>query len=704
MAANYLADENPEQIGCVFQIFNRHHSVSTRRIVGKRCNSGTLFFNNERDSSLEKHRLSTESSKDSFSSWCPSSPFSNVDYNIDNHQNIDHRDVVKDSIYDALMEQDDSNILYCHKPRELSRSKSCQFKDGFSFSLSKEYPRLSFDGEETDILLIKTDSKITNQRLSLDSREPLIRTLSSVSLVPNKPSNRNPKVNSEVNANNDLSQRRPPSVVAKLMGLETFPSLKSVNSSNDRVTLIKSTLREPTSPCWKNVDVKPISKVPIEAAPWKQRDGVRATTASTKTRVPVLNVYSEVDKRLKNLEFSESGKDLRALKQILEAMQAVEARSSDRSNDQETLSESKESGISNESSIVIMKPAKKGFINNNTGKDLITESTRGERRSRPSIPRTDSGKPRKQSNKPQLGSRTRRQRSPNSTPEKSTMHVKVGERVAPEQPSPVSVLDDSVYVDNPPSPVKRTTITKKDDTPNSANTIVKDRHEAVNGIQSNTTISFQITREKLKRVEDLVQKLKNLNSSHNESPADYIASFCENTNPNNTYISQILLSSGLLLRDLKSFEFHPSSHPINPELFSVLEHTKFSNLQNGKRHRKLIFDAVNEILVGKLSSTSRMMMMMQDSRKLLRELCLEIEQQLVVHKKQDGCGPGNEDDDLKNILVEDLSKMSENWTGFCGEIQVIGVEVEQLIFRDLVDEVVMSCARRSSSEFLGKST
>ncbi|KAM0035686.1 putative protein LONGIFOLIA [Helianthus debilis subsp. tardiflorus] len=698
MAANYLADENPEQIGCVFQIFNRHHSVSARRIVGKQGNSGTLFFNNERDSSLEKHRLSTESSKDSFSSWCPSSPFSNVDYNIDNHQNVDHRDVVKDSIFDALMEQD-SNILYCHKPRDLSRSKSCQFKDGFSFSLSKEYPRLSFDGEETDILSIKTDSKITNPRLSLDSREPLIRTLSSVSLVPNKPSNRNPKVNGEVNADNDLSQTRPPSVVAKLMGLETFPSSKSVNSSNDRATLIKSTLREPTSPCWKNVDVKPISKVPIEAAPWKQRDGVRATTASTKTRVPVSNVYSEVDKRLKNLEFSESGKDLRALKQILEAMQVVEARSLDRSNDQNTLAESKESGISNESRIVIVKPAKKGFINDNTGKDLITESTRGERRSRPSIPHTDSGKPRKQSNKPQSGSRTRRQRSPNSTPEKSTMHVKVGERVAPEQPSPVSVLDDSVYVDNPPSPVKHTMITEKDDTPNSANTIVKDRHEASNGIQS----TFQITREKLKRVEDLVQKLKNLNSNDNESPTDYIASFCENTNPNNTYISQILLSSGLLLRDLKSFEFHLSGHPINPELFTVLEHTKYSNLQNGKLHRKLIFDAVNEILVGKLSSTSRMMMM-QDSRKLLRELCLEIEQQLLVHKKRDGCGPGNEDDDLKHILVEDLSKMSENWTGFYGEIQVIGVEVEQLIFRDLVDEVVMNCARRSSSEFPSKST
>ncbi|KAI3807408.1 hypothetical protein L1987_23335 [Smallanthus sonchifolius] len=425
------------------------------------------------------------------------------------------------------------------------------------------------------------------------------------------------------------------------MGLETYPLSKSLNSSDDCGSIIKmpnstrSTLREPISPCWKNLDVKPISRVPNEAAPWKQRDGARVMTSSTKIRGPVSNVYSEVDKRLKNLEFAESGKDLRALKQILEAMQAVEARSSDHSDHQNTLSESKESG----------------FANNKTGKSRIAESTRGERQSQSSNPLTDSSKPRKQSKKQQLGSRTRR-RSPSSTPE-------------------------------------RTPVTKKDDTRNAANNIVKDRYKATNDAQSNTVVSFQITCERLKKVADLVEKLNNLNSNHNQSPTDYIASLCENTNPNNTYISQILLASGLLLRDLKSFKFHPSGHPINPDLFSVLEHTKFSNLQKGKCHRKLIFDAVNEILVGKLSSDCRMMMMMmmQDPRKLLRELCLEIEQ-LLVHKKREGCGPGNEEDDLKDILLEDLLKRSENWTGFYGESSVIGMEVEQLIFRDLVNEVV----------------
>ncbi|KAI3820149.1 hypothetical protein L1987_14007 [Smallanthus sonchifolius] len=569
-------------------------------------------------------------------------------------------------------------------------------------------------------------------RLMKNSRERSIRALSPVPIKPsNSKSNhsRNLKTNGVVDADKDLSQTRPPGVVAKLMGLETFPLLKSPDDCGPLIKTTNSTrssLNEPVSACRKNPDMKPISKVPLEPAPWKQWDGARAMTSSTKIRGPVPNVYSEVDKRLKNLEFAESGKNQRALKQILDAMQAVEARKDER---RETMDISSDHDHQNppcvrghESHIVIMKPrklVKKGFSNDKTGKDRITESTRVERQSRPSMPLTDSSKPRKHSNKQRSESRSQSgnrkpsnfqkiddknretqifqqvntyeyseesnsRQSSSSTPEKKTLPVKAGEPLTPEYPSPVSVLDDSVYVHDSPSPVKHTPITKKDD---DTKKIVKDRYEATNDVQSNTIsgVSFQTNREKLKKVENLVQKLKNLNSSHNESHTDYIASLCENTNPNDRYISEIFLASGLLLRDLKSFNLHSSGHPINPELFLVLEHTKFSNLQKEKFHRKLIFDAVNEILVGKLSSGSGMIM--QDPRKLLRELCLEVQ----ARKKIDACGIGNEDggDDLKSILWEDVLKKSETWTGFYGESLVIAMEVERLILMDLVKEVVM---------------
>ncbi|KAI3733206.1 hypothetical protein L1987_64426 [Smallanthus sonchifolius] len=391
--------------------------------------------------------------------------------------------------------------------------------------------------------------------------------------------------------------------------------------------------------------MKTISKVPLEPAPWKQRDGARAMTSSTKIRGPIPNVYSEVDKRLKNLEFAESGKNLRALKQILDAMQTVEARKDER---QETMDISSDHDHQNppcvrghESHIVLMKPrklVKKGFSNDKTGKDRITESTRVERQSRPSMPLTDSSKPRKHSNKQRSESRSQS-----------------GNR----KPSRFHKIDDK----------------------NS------EYSEESNSRQSSSSTP-ETNREKLKKVENLVQKLKNLNSSHNESHTDYIASLCENTNPNDRYISEICLASGLLFRDLKSFNLYPSGHPINPELFLVLEHTKFRNQHKEKFHRKLIFDAVNEILVGKLSSGSGMIM--QDPRKLLRELCLEIEQ-LQARKKIDVCELGNEDggDDLKSILWEDVLKKSETWTGFYGENLVIAMEVERLILMDLVKDVVM---------------
>ncbi|KAI3895254.1 hypothetical protein MKX03_030603 [Papaver bracteatum] len=165
-------------------------------------------------------------------------------------------------------------------------------------------------------------------------------------------------------------------------------------------------------------------------------------------------------------------------------------------------------------------------------------------------------------------------------------------------------------------------------------------------------------RKKLENVEHLVQKLRRLNSTHDESTTDYIASLCENSNPDHRYVSEILLASGLLLGDLESglmsLQPHPSGHPINPDLFYVLEQTKTSNnyltgtekiceenavasnaYQQEKLHRKLVFDSVNEILEHKLDSVGPLLNPWLQSNKLagrtlnaqqlLRDLCSEIE-------------------------------------------------------------------------------
>lgn len=237
---------------------------------------------------------------------------------------------------------------------------------------------------------------------------------------------------------------------------------------------------------------------------------------------------------------------------------------------------------------------------------------------------------------------------------------------------------------------------------------------------SETTSSFspEINRKKLQNVEHLVQKLRRLNSSHDEASQDYIASLCENADPNtdHRYISEILLASGLLLRDLGSglttFQLHPSGHPINPELFFVLEQTKGSStthllhkeeskvLKKEKLNRKLVFDTVNEILVEKLASveattnplmksSAKMTKKAMSAQQLLKELCSAIETlQKQATKRSENFLLEEEDDFLKSILAEDVMIRSGNWVDFNGEISGLVLDVERLLFKDLVNEIV----------------
>lgn len=232
-----------------------------------------------------------------------------------------------------------------------------------------------------------------------------------------------------------------------------------------------------------------------------------------------------------------------------------------------------------------------------------------------------------------------------------------------------------------------------------------------------SSLTSDINRKKLQNIENLVQKLRRLNSTHNEASTDYIASLCENTNPDHRYISEILLASGLLLRDLGSdlatFQLHPSGHPINPELFFVLEQTKTSSTlfleEEGrpgktshskpnpkKSHRKLIFDAVNEILAKKLAlvgpspepwlKSNKLAKKTLSAQKLLKELCLEIEQLQV--KKSD-CSLVDEEEGLKSILCDDVMHRSEGSIDFRSEVSGLVLDVERSLFKDLVDEIVI---------------
>ncbi|KAI3957758.1 hypothetical protein MKX01_007589 [Papaver californicum] len=276
----------------------------------------------------------------------------------------------------------------------------------------------------------------------------------------------------------------------------------------------------------------------------------------------------------------------------------------------------------------------------------------------------------------------------------------------PEQPSPISVLDASFYRDDLSSPDEKTQNPDEYPVEEQNPTDLDHLHRG---------------RKKLENVEHLVQKLRRLNSTHDESKTDYIASLCENSNPDHRYVSEILLASGLLLGDLESglmsLQPHPSGHPINPDLFYVLEQTKTSNNsftgtnksceedvlasnsdQQEKLHRKLVFDSVNEILEHKLDSVGPLLNPWLQSNKLagrtlnaqqlLRDLCSEIEKLVQVSDNSECHFDG--DDFLKNILFNDVVSVSQKWAVSNGEVSGVVLDVERLMFKDLIDEIVNS--------------
>ncbi|XP_039040299.1 protein LONGIFOLIA 2-like [Hibiscus syriacus] len=291
---------------------------------------------------------------------------------------------------------------------------------------------------------------------------------------------------------------------------------------------------------------------------------------------------------------------------------------------------------------------------------------------------------------------------------------------APEHLRPVSVLDTSVYRDDASSPVKQILNIPegiaaegfddghKDEQWNSADNCL------LNNVGSGPV--SEINRKKLQKIEHLVQKLRRLNSTHDEAGTDYIASLCDNANSDHRYISEILLASGLLLRDLGSgstmLQLHPSGHPINPQLFFVLEQTKASSLlakedsnsgkvsllkpDHKKFHRGLIFDLVNKILVGKLAlagaspepwmNSGKLARKTLNAQKLLKELCTEIE---LLQANKSNSNTDEEEYSLKSILWEDVMCRSESWTDFNRDISTMVLDVERLVFKDLVNEVVI---------------
>ncbi|XP_074566528.1 protein LONGIFOLIA 1-like, partial [Curcuma longa] len=264
---------------------------------------------------------------------------------------------------------------------------------------------------------------------------------------------------------------------------------------------------------------------------------------------------------------------------------------------------------------------------------------------------------------------------------------------AHEKPNPISVLDPSACRDElPPERTSSNAFKVTDNTiqdlgiccsPNS-------KHDA-----PSPNLSSGSNQKRLSNVEDLVQKSKQPSPDPEEAPAtDHVALLCENQNTDHRYVSEILLTSGLFMLDLAS---RPMNMPIqlHPDLFHVLEQTKAveENTNPEKIRRKLVFDLVNELLIqkSKIASSSSLPNKLVRARhdrlasgqRLLKELCSEIE-----HLKSESFTTDNDNKGDAMISCENILWQSEDWLYSSAELQVIVLEVERSIFRDLIDEVL----------------
>ncbi|KAK4776229.1 hypothetical protein SAY87_024190 [Trapa incisa] len=676
----------------------------------------------------------------------------------------------------------------------------------------RDSPRLSYDGRETrDAFKSSSRLKELQPRHSLDSKRGSMMGSSQI--------HRNDLT---MDSPRDLgSHRRQSSVVAKLMGLEGLPSsmsepevLEMPRSPRITYATLDSHQRDNISQRANNHAVfpkksNPASRFPIEPAPWKKPEGAQSFEAP---QTSVRSIYGEIEKRLSQLEFKKSGKDLRALKQILEAMQKSKEKLDtpkevEKSNTSlQTFYESRgpkqrlnvaaasprniicespnsptarrtTSPKASSSSIVVIKPATRKVSNDgptkaeeripryvsdrsiSTRRSLACRDTTKEaaspRMQKKKIDPLDcsprrTSQPGRQKRRP--GSQDRNQKSRTnsldldgydqgseisadsisrdlsdinnsvslrsesnislssweepevsstyrgeswtrkkaSSPLRDGMPIQKPQMNAAEQPSPISVLDMTLYEDESPSPVK----------------MISDAFEGINSYGS------QWDQEDVKG--SSFSKETSFSSEISHIGLTKMLPFrhsmaINSTNPDHRYIMEILSASGLLReRDYRSinFQLNQPDHLFTRKLFLALEQMKASGnkLSNGtqeipqlkstdKLRRRLVFDVVNEILVKKYScnhSKNWLGKRKDNQIQLLHGLCSEIDQLQAISSSISSSD--EEGDNSRHIIEKDLNNQSVIWADGFADISGAVLDIERLIFKDLVTELVDGAA------------
>ncbi|XP_071703516.1 protein LONGIFOLIA 1-like [Rutidosis leptorrhynchoides] len=778
--------EIQKQLGCmngIFQLFDRRYLLGQRRHDNhptKLPQGNVKEFTNAPDKPKEKtpnkfvkekHRVSVESSRNSFSSSCssldcskrvqtevssfcpsivsePSSPTLHKKQDL-SVLSADIKDVVKESMTrkprvvpvktvakeerkgpamthvdsPRPLQQQPKLVPYERKDQNLAKHREVLISRGIKEA--KETSRLSYDGRESPYKQKSIANIKERPRLSLDSKQSSIK-------------NRTIVIDDSGTHEPGSNKRPTSSVVARLMGLED-EALKIKPCLDDEIISISK--KDNESKCSTRVS-NVLTRIPLEPAPWKQE--VRAHNNASERADHGQSIYGQIEKRLTDVEFKTSGKDLRALKQILEAIQRTKM------NLEKTEHQESVQPVAIKPVIKNVQKSKK--VNVRTGRQvtrnvtpIATKATgrtknsmspeyqtrenycnsRNSRSVSPRLQRSKNGAE-KQSvngvrnktngqltvlnihtrslsqqgdtlsfpsesdasigsqNEPEVTSRENKQ----IYSERMMGYKPMAElaMLAIEQPSPVSVLD-AFYTEDAPSPIQKTSYAFKED----EDLCFDEREWSQVGIDNFPTSTERnqsnsgFNHINLENIKHLVHQIQLINSIDD----DDIITPHESTNEENGYVKEILLASGILKNlDCATtiVDLHPTSSLINPELFKILEKNKECTSKNEKLRRKMIFDTVDNLLVEKLATstssrlTSKTKAKTLNAEKLLEEVCIEID-------NFESNTSGGIYDNIINIIDEGVNKKSEDWNN-CSEVPSIVLDIECLIFKDLISEIV----------------
>ncbi|GJN40114.1 hypothetical protein PR202_gb29284 [Eleusine coracana subsp. coracana] len=204
-------------------------------------------------------------------------------------------------------------------------------ESGHHARLSYDAPRFSYDGKEAASKLREVP------RLSLDikeghlwNREMDLRSKPSLNV-----SGRSSSTINETQQEQPAGKRLP-SVVAKLMGLENLPEHnenaaaahagKAVEESKQESMLSPLSFSSHNEPAPRQKRMQestvrniPNSKFPVEAAPWKQQERIvlprrlpKGSKGAQGREQTSVSFFSDIEKRLKDLDFHQSNKDFQS--------------------------------------------------------------------------------------------------------------------------------------------------------------------------------------------------------------------------------------------------------------------------------------------------------------------------------------------------------------------------------------------------------